>query len=114
MRHPLTVHAARSLPIALALVLVAPVRPPAAVQDRAVAFVDVTVVPFDAEYLLEHHTVIVSDGVIRAVGPSSDIDVPADAVIVDGRNRYLMPGLADMHVHLTGTVFWPVRYHVRR
>jgi imidazolonepropionase-like amidohydrolase len=58
----------------------------------------VTVVPMDAERVLPDHTVIVEDGRIRALAPSAQIDV-GDAVIVDGSQRWLMPGLADMHVH---------------
>ena len=30
------------------------------------------------------------------------IDAPTDAVRIDGRGKYLIPGLMDMHVHLTG------------
>ena len=40
-------------------------------------------------------TVVVEDGVIRAIGGA----VPAGAVIVDGRGKFLIPGLVDMHVH---------------
>lgn len=46
-------------------------------------------------------TVIVENGRITAVGPSSEIRPPADARIVDGHGKlYLIPGLCDMHVHL--------------
>jgi imidazolonepropionase-like amidohydrolase len=54
----------------------------------------------DSERLLEHHTVIVADGRIRAVGPAATVRVPPGAVQVDGRGKYLMPGLAEMHAHL--------------
>jgi hypothetical protein len=53
----------------------------------------------DRERMLREHTVVVRDGRIAAVGPSGAIRVPAGAVRVDGRGRFLMPGLADMHVH---------------
>ena len=45
-------------------------------------------------------TVVVRDGRIADLGPGAA--PPADARIVDGRGRYLIPGLWDMHVH---TVF---------
>jgi len=64
-----------------------------------VAFVDVNVVPMDRERVLEHHTVLVDDGRITAVAPAADVRVPAEALRVDGRGKYLMPGLTDMHVH---------------
>jgi imidazolonepropionase-like amidohydrolase len=68
-------------------------------QPRPVAFVDVTVVPMDSERLVEHQTVVVQDGRITALGPSQSVHVPATAQQIDGRGKFLMPGLTDMHVH---------------
>jgi imidazolonepropionase-like amidohydrolase len=45
-------------------------------------------------------TVLVREGRITAVGPTDRVAVSADARIVDGRGRFLIPGLWDMHVHL--------------
>jgi imidazolonepropionase-like amidohydrolase len=64
------------------------------------AFVDVAVVPMDTERVLPGQTVLVEGGRITALGPASQVKVPAGAVRVDGRGKYLMPGLADMHTHL--------------
>jgi imidazolonepropionase-like amidohydrolase len=74
----------------------------AAAAAGTIAFVDVSVLPFDAERVLERHTVVVREGRITAVGPSGTVQVPADAQRVDGRGRYLMPGLAEMHGHIPG------------
>lgn len=63
------------------------------------AFVHVAVVPMDRELVLENWTVIVADGRIRELGPSSVLSVPERATVIDGRGKYLMPGLADMHAH---------------
>jgi imidazolonepropionase-like amidohydrolase len=63
------------------------------------AFVAVNVVPMDTERVLPNHTVLVQDGRITALGPADKVPVPAGAVRIDGRGRYLMPGLADMHWH---------------
>jgi hypothetical protein len=49
---------------------------------------------------MPNQTVVVHAGRIQAVGPSAQVPVPADAVRIDGAGKYLMPGLADMHVHL--------------
>jgi imidazolonepropionase-like amidohydrolase len=46
--------------------------------------------------------VVVADGIIAAVNPDS---VPADAEVVELGDRTLMPGLLDMHTHLTGDYF---------
>ena len=69
---------------------------------RAVAFVDVTVIPMDRERVLERQTVIVRDGRIAALGPVGRTSVPAGVLRVDGRGKYLIPGLAEMHAHIPG------------
>jgi imidazolonepropionase-like amidohydrolase len=50
--------------------------------------------------LLRDRTVVVRGGRIAAVGSAAEVAVPSDAERVDGRGRFLAPGLADMHVHL--------------
>ena len=44
-------------------------------------------------------TVVVGGGTISAVGGADEVPVPSNAVPVDGRGRFLIPGLWDMHVH---------------
>ena len=68
----------------------------------AVAFVDVTVIPMDRQRVLEGQTVIVRDGRIASVEPSARARIPAGALRVDGRGKYLIPGLAEMHAHIPG------------
>ena len=69
-------------------------------QQQAIVFTNVNVVPFDRERILAGQTVIVRDGRIAEIGPAEKTKVPAGALQIDGRGKYLMPGLADMHVHL--------------
>ncbi len=69
-------------------------------QPKTIAFINVNVVPFDRERILAGQTVIVRDGRIAEIGPVDKTKVPAGALQIDGRGKYLMPGLADMHVHL--------------
>ncbi|MEO3749266.1 amidohydrolase family protein [Streptomyces sp. B6B3] len=45
--------------------------------------------------------VLVRDGRILAAGHLHRVPVPSDARVVDGRGRFLIPGLADMHTHAT-------------
>src|SRR5262245_32716157 len=67
---------------------------------RPIALVHVNVLPVDGERVLADHTVLCQGDRIVALGPSSRLAVPAGARIIDGRGRFLMPGLSDMHVHL--------------
>jgi len=70
-------------------------------QPQVIAFVNVNVVPFDRERVLPAHTVVVVNGRIAQIAPTDKTKVPAGALEIDGRGKYLMPGLADMHVHLS-------------
>lgn len=45
-------------------------------------------------------TVLVANGRVVAVGADGSLKLPDDAEKLDGQNRFLMPGLWDMHVHL--------------
>jgi hypothetical protein len=94
-------------PAAVVLLTVASLVAPAAAgaqtpTHRHIAFVGVNVLPMDSQRVLPAQTVIVNDGVITSVGPAAQAKVPAGAAVVDGRGKYLMPGIADLHVHLVG------------
>jgi imidazolonepropionase-like amidohydrolase len=67
---------------------------------REVAFVSVNVVPMDRNRVLNNQTVLVRDGRIAAVGPAGSTVVPDGALQVEGRDKYLMQGLAEMHGHI--------------
>lgn len=71
--------------------------------EKPVVFQNVAV--FDAENakLLRDHTVVVTGDKIIAVGPAGKIKVPADSELIEGRGRTLLPGLWDMHVHISDT-----------
>lgn len=65
-----------------------------------VAFKNVLLIPMTSEKVLENQTVLVRGDRIFRVGPAESVEIPPEAVVVDGTGKYLMPGLADMHVHL--------------
>lgn len=67
----------------------------------AVAIEHVTLVDVEAGRALADRTVLVRDGTIAALGPSGSVAVPDSATRLDGRGRWLIPGLWDMHVHVT-------------
>jgi imidazolonepropionase-like amidohydrolase len=45
------------------------------------------------------HAVVIEDGRIRAIVPSAQVDAPGDALVIDLKGAYLMPGLWDVHIH---------------
>src|SRR5688500_10684537 len=60
----------------------------------------VTVLPMDRDTAMVDHTILVSRDRIAWIGPSRDARIPAGTRRVDGRGAFVIPGLADMHVHL--------------
>lgn len=63
-----------------------------------VLFVNANVVPMDRERVLRGQSVLVENGRIAAVAPR--LRAPPGARVIDARGAWLVPGLADMHVHV--------------
>lgn len=66
----------------------------------ALVFVGGAVVSMHQPDLETGQTVVVEGNRITYAGPGSGAPIPKDARRIDAEGRYLMPGLADMHVHL--------------
>ncbi len=69
---------------------------------ESTAFVNVNVIPMTSETVIASQTVVVTDGLVASIGSVDNTAVPDDAIIVDGTDRYLLPGLAEMHGHVPG------------
>jgi imidazolonepropionase-like amidohydrolase len=72
----------------------APDPPPIAIEN-------VNVLPMDRPRVLARQTVIIDGGIIARMGPTSSVRAPAGARVVDGSGKFLIPGLVDVHVHLS-------------
>ncbi|HEY0099766.1 MAG TPA: amidohydrolase family protein [Pyrinomonadaceae bacterium] len=90
----------KRLVLSILLTLLASVGQAATPAVNTTAFVGVNVIPMDRERVLSNQTVIVRDGVIVEIGDAKKVRVPGDAQRIDGRGKFLIPGLTDMHVHL--------------
>jgi imidazolonepropionase-like amidohydrolase len=73
---------------------------PKQTNGEPIAIVDVNVIPMDRERILESQTVVIQDGRITAIGSRNDVQTPAGATVINGKGKYLLPGLIDMHVHI--------------
>ena len=71
-------------------------------QADVFAFTNVNVVPMDTERILENQTVVVKNGKIVEISPAGKSKPPKGAKVIDGKGKYLMPGLAEMHGHIPG------------
>lgn len=84
----------------IAILLLLPAAP---LSAETTAIINVNVIPMTRDEIVSQQTVVVTGDRIAAVGDVSAVAVPADASIIDGTDRYLMPGLTEMHAHVTGT-----------
>lgn len=75
-------------------------------SEEMVAFKNINLVSMMAEKTVANQTVLVKGDRIYKIGQSEKVKIPQKAKVVEGNDAYLMPGLADMHVHLTGQ--WPL------
>ena len=53
--------------------------------------------------VVDHAVVLVRDGRIEAIGPASELEVPAGYVVEDLGDAWVMPGMIDLHSHVGGT-----------
>ena len=74
-------------------------------QSKSLALINVTVIDVagkDAKSALKpDQTVVVTGDRIVAVGRTGRVKAPAGAQVIDATGKYLIPGLWDMHVHLS-------------
>jgi hypothetical protein len=75
-------------------------------QRSATVFTDVSLIRLDQERVEPDRTVVVQGDRIVAIGRSGALPLPDGADIVDGRGRFLLPGLVDSHVHVTTDMPW--------
>jgi imidazolonepropionase-like amidohydrolase len=74
------------------------VEPPPAAPVTAIA--GGRVIPMTGERVIDDATVLVSEGVIRAVGAADSVQIPKGARVIDARGKFLIPGLSEMHAHV--------------
>ena len=55
---------------------------------------------YDGEQRIGRATILIADDVIRAIGPSASVTVPAGARRVDLAGRVIVPGLISAHSHV--------------
>lgn len=74
---------------------------PALASQSRIYISHVTVIDTETGKEATDQTVVISDGKIFDVRNSKNLAVPTSSRAVDGRGKYLIPGLWDMHVHRT-------------
>lgn len=60
---------------------------------------DVTIVDVENTRLINHQSVLIEGTTIKQITPSEKFKIPANAIVIAGKDKYLMPGLIDAHAH---------------
>lgn len=71
----------------------------AGIQSEEKAIVHVNVIPMNDEVRTDQTVIVSGDRIVR-LGPAADLAPPEEATVIDGRGKFLLPGLADMHAHI--------------
>jgi hypothetical protein len=64
------------------------------------AILDIAVIDTVSGENVGPRTVLIANGRIVAISQPQTAEIPGDAIRVEGRGLFLVPGLTDMHVHL--------------
>jgi imidazolonepropionase-like amidohydrolase len=74
----------------------------------SIAIQDVSIIDVASGTARPHMTVVIDEGQIVRVGPAASIQIAASTRIVPGKDKFLIPGLWDMHVHLYYKEYLPL------
>lgn len=71
-------------------------------QYDCIMITNVNILNVENGLTTENQTVLIRNNKIERIIDASDIEQPANTLLIDGNGLYLMPGLFDMHVHISG------------
>jgi imidazolonepropionase-like amidohydrolase len=73
---------------------------------RPIAITGATLIDGTGRPPLVNATVVIDGDRFSRIGPTAETPAPEGAEIIDGRGRFVIPGLTDMHVHVLGPDRW--------
>lgn len=51
---------------------------------------------------INHGVILIEDGVIKTVAKAADVDIPKGYKVIDASDKWVMPGMVEIHSHLAG------------
>src|SRR5215467_6414758 len=71
-------------------------------QQSTVAVIQgATVITGTGSPAIRNAAIVIEGGRIRDIGPRNEVKVPNNAQVIDGRGKWVIPGLIDAHVHFS-------------
>jgi imidazolonepropionase-like amidohydrolase len=89
-----------SLLLSLLIIFSCTAQQPINNNEKEIVFRNVNVIPMEKEEVLLSRDVVIKNGVIMAIGSTGKVRYGSDAMVIDGKGKYLLPGLAEMHAHV--------------
>jgi hypothetical protein len=71
-------------------------------HPATIAIIHVTVLDATGAPPQPNSTILIDNEKISAVGPDSTLEISTGTRVIDATGKFLIPGLADMHIHLMG------------
>lgn len=68
----------------------------------SIALKGARIITMEGDAVIENGTIVVRNNKIESLGNSSDINIPADAMVYDVTGKTIMPGIVDAHAHIGG------------
>jgi imidazolonepropionase-like amidohydrolase len=86
-----------------------------AASSQSLAVTGATVIDGTGRAPIPDAVVLIENGRIKAVGAARDVTVPAAATRIDGRGKFVIPGLMDgnLHLYLNGDLETLIKYEDR-
>ncbi|MEP7375255.1 MAG: amidohydrolase family protein [Chitinophagaceae bacterium] len=69
-------------------------------EKREIVFRSVNVIPMDKEGVVKNQVVVIKDGKIISLGSSKKVKYSINALVIDAKGKYLIPGISEMHAHV--------------
>ena len=61
---------------------------------------EVSIISPKTKKVIPNQTIIIIDGKINTIGPSGKISIPPNGQVIEGKGKFLIPGIAELHAHI--------------
>ncbi len=73
---------------------------------KTVFIKSINIIDVETGNLLKNRDILIVDNIITAIDTTGILKAHSTSLIIDGKNKYIMPGLWDMHTHSTQNSEW--------
>lgn len=73
-----------------------------AIARGTLALTNATLITMTGEEVIENGTVLIQDNRIASYGNIDEVQIPENAIVLDLKGKYILPGFVDTHAHM-----WP-------